>query len=264
MLTQNLLHSQFKSLIKTQINQLEDRLNHPYFPIINHDEIEDTKTILKLLNICLDKEHKNLPEYLNLIDTTYGLESKVLNLNEDDIRIIRIFLNFYNGIKTDRIELVKSVAIHINNNFQKLHLEASKRAESILNIVKIFFLDEINNYDRNNKKRTFAYNAKSTQKNSRVKTILHETFIYAYDSSRGSSILDEMFTIGFNSILGIQNIFEPDKPTEDDISDIQVIRSLINVKNEFGLSTHELRVMLHLFNTYPIILEYSAKRKLSS
>lgn len=135
--------SKFKSLITTQINKLNDRLIHPYFPIIHPDEIEDTKMILKLLDMCLNKEHKNFPEYLNFINTTYGLESKILNLNENTLKIIRIFLNFYNGIKTERIELVQSIAIHINNIFQTLDLENSTKAELILDIVKVFFIDEI-------------------------------------------------------------------------------------------------------------------------
>lgn len=256
--------TKFKTLIQTQINKLEDRLNHPYFPIINHNEIKDTKMILKLLNMCLDKERKNMPEYLNFINVAYGLESKILNLKENDLKIIRNFLNFYNGIKTERIELVQSVAILLNDVFIKLDIEANQKAELILSITKVFFTDEIQKYNKDNKKRTFAYNAKSIEKESRVKTILHETLVYAYDNSRGSDIIQEMLTIGFNAILGIKNIFEPDKPTEDEISNIQMARSLMHVKNEFGLSTFELRVMLHLANAYPIILEYSTKRKSSS
>jgi hypothetical protein len=256
--------TKFKSLIKTQINKLEDRLTHPYFPLTNQSEIEDTKMLLKLLTVCLDKERKNLPEYLNFINAFYGLESKILNLDNDDIKNIQIFLNFYNGIKTERIELVQSVAIYINNISKDLDIEASKKAELISDIIEIFFKDEIKKYNKTNNKRTFSYNAKSIEKESRVKTVLHETLIYAYDASKGSNIIQEMVTIGINSMLGIQNIFEPEKPTKDKISNIQMIRSLIHVKNEFKLSTHELRVMLHMSVTSLIFLEYSAKRKTSS
>gem|GEM_PF-1955319 len=256
--------TKFKSLIRTQINKLKERLNHPYFPITNQYEIKDTKMILKLLNVCLDKELKNIPEYLNFINTAYGLESKILGLKEYELRIIKIFLTFYNGVKTERIELVQSVAILLNDVFIKLDIEANQKAELVLSITKVFFTDEIKNYNKNNNKRTFTYNAKSIEKKSRVKTVLHDTLIYAYDSSRGSDIISEMLTIGLNSILGIKNIFEPEKPTEDEISDIQMIRSLIHVKNEFGLSTLELKVMLYLSTTYINILEHNMKRKTSS
>lgn len=256
--------TKFKSLIRTQINKLEDRLSHPYFPVMNQDEIKDTKMILKLLNICLDKERKNIPEYLNFINTAYGLESKILDLKDNELRIIKIFLTFYNGVKTERIELIQSVAILLNDIFIKLDVEANQKAELILSITKVFFTDEIQKYNKDNKKRTFAYNAKSIEKKSRIKTVLHDTFIYAYDSSRGSDIVSEMLTIGLNSILGIKNIFEPDKPTADEISNIQMIRSLIHVKNEFGLSTFELKVMLHLSNAYINILEHTMNRKTSS
>lgn len=255
--------TKFKSLIKTQINKLKDRLDHPYFPITCEKEINDTKMTLKFLNMCLDEELKNTPEYLNFLNISYGLDSKAFNISEQELQLINVFLNFYNGIKTERIELVQSVAIFINNTFKNLELEDSKKGKLISDIIEVFFKDEIKQYNQANKKRTFSYNAKSVAKDTRVKTVLHDTIIYAYGSS-GVDILTEMLTEGFNSILGIKNIFEPEKPTEGEISSIQMIRSLLHMMHEFGISKSELRVMLHLASSLPIISKYSTKRKKSS
>jgi len=256
--------TKFKSLIKTQINKLKDRLDHPYFPITSKSEIDNTKMTLKFLDMCLDKELKHTPEYFSFINATYGLNSKALGLNKKELKLLKVFLNFYNGIKTERIELIQSVAILVNESFKNLEIDKSKKAEFISDIIEIFFKDEIKKYNKSNSKRTFSYNAKSVTKKSRVKTVLHDTFIFAYDSSNGADIITEILTVGFNSMFGIKNIFEPDKPTEDEISNIQMIRSLLHMKNEFDISTSELRIMLHLSNSVPIILEYSTKRKKSS
>lgn len=232
-----------KALINTQINKLEDRLNHPYFSLKDEEEIRHTKYLLKLLNYCLDNKYKNLPEYLNFINMSFGLDSKILDLESKKLEDIQIFLSFYNGIKTERISLVQSVAIYINITLNKSDLELKEKAELILSIVEMFFKDEILDYNKENKKRTFTFNAQDVGKNFRVKTIFHNTLIYAYSYKGSNDFIMELFQNGINSVYGIKNIFEPDNPIEEDISDFTSLRSIAEFKKESGFTKEDLKII---------------------
>lgn len=241
-----------KALINTQINKLRDRLNHPYFPLKDEKEIIHTKYLLKLLNYCLDEKYKNLPEYLNFANMSFGLDSKIIDLEPEKIKDIQSFLNFYNGIKTERIALVQSVAIYINITLNKSELTPSKKADLILNIVEIFFKNEILNYNKKKnsknkvKKRMFTFNAKDIKKDFRIKTIFHSTSIYAYNYKESNDFIMELFQNGINAVYGIQNIFEPDNQIEKDISNFTSLRSIAKFKQESGFSKEDLKIIIFL------------------
>lgn len=232
-----------KKLIKTQINQLTERLNHPYFPILNPEEIEYTDYILKILKYSLDEKYKNLPEYFNYINISFGLDAEILNINQKEIGYIKSFLNFYNGIKTTKIELIQSVSIFINITLNTSKLEDKEKADAILNIIYMFFLAEINEYNKTNKKRTFTFNAKDIQKNTRIKTVYHDVPIYAYNYFKSNNFMEELLMTGASSIFGINNMFEPDKPSEDNISNFASLRSLAEFKKVSGFSKQELKLL---------------------
>ncbi len=232
-----------KTLIKTQINKLEDRLNHSYFPLKDEEEIRYTKYLLELLNYCLDDKYKNLPEYLNFINMSFGLDSEILDLEPENLEDIQSFLSFYNGIKTERIALVQSVAIYINITLNTSDLDSKEKAELILNIVEMFFQDEILDYNKQKKKKTFTFNAQDVEKNFRVKTIFHNTSIYAYNYKGSNDFIMELFQNGINSIYGMKNIFEPDKPIEEDISKRASLRSIAEFKKESGFTKEDLKII---------------------
>ena len=237
--------SNYKSLVRTQINKLEDRLNHPYFPLKNKEEIEYTNYTLKILNYSLDEKCKNLPEYFNYINTSVGLDAEVLGSDKKELDYIKSFLNFYNGIKTTKIELVQSVAILINMTFKTSIIEDKEKAEAISNIIEMFFLDEITEYNKT--KRTFTYNARDIQKNSRIKTVFHDVVIYAYNYSNSNNFMEELLMTGVSSILGINNMFEPDKPSEDTISNFTSLRSIVEFKKASGFTKVELKILESYF-----------------
>jgi len=238
-----------KALIKTQINKLEDRLNHPYFPIKDEEEIKYTKYLLKLLNYSLDDKYKNLPEYFNFLNMSFGLDSKIIDLEPQKLEYLKSFLNFYNGIKTERIALVQSVAIYINITLNKLNLDSKEKAELILNIVEMFFVDEIINYNRKknskkkSKKRMFTFNAKDIEKGSRIKTVFYNTLIYSYNYKGANDFVMELFQNGLNALYGIQNIFEPEKPIEEDISNFTSLLSIAKFKKESGFTKKDLKII---------------------
>jgi len=237
----------FKKLIGTQIYHLDDRLNHTYFPLSDITEIQDTELLLKLLNMCLDKDKKQFAEWLNFINIRFGLESKILNIGEKNLKIIRKFLNFYNGIKTQKIELIQSVAIYINMVFKNLKVEDKQKANIILNILKLFFLDEICEYDKSNKKRTFSFNANSLSRETRVKTIYYDTQIYAYKNKNDIDILSELLTTGLHCLFNVKNIFEPELTSKNDTLDFNHMNSIF--KEELKLSEDEIKVMNFIFKT---------------
>lgn len=232
-----------KKLINTQINKLTDRLHHPYFPIKNLEEIENTNYILKLLNYCLDEKYKNFPESLNFVNMSFGLDAELINIEDKKLETIISFLDFFNGIKTAKIELVQSVALFINITFQQSKLDNKKKAEIILNLIKMFFLNEINEYDKKNNKKTFTFNSKSIESNIRIKTIFQNTPIYAYNYSNSNDFMQELVLAGMSSIFGINNIYEPDKPLEENISNFTSLRSIAEFKRETGFTKQELKII---------------------
>ena len=232
-----------KALIRTQINKLEDRLTHPYFPLKDEEEIKYTKYLLKLLNYSLDAKYKNLPEYFNFINMSFGLDSEIIDLEPKKLEYLKSFLNFYNGIKTERIALVQSVAIYINIILSKSKLDSKEKAEIILNIVEMFFKDEILDYNKQNKKKTFTFNAKDVEKESRIKTVFYNTLIYAYDYKGSNNFIMELFQNGINAVYGVQNLFEPDKPLEEEISYKDSLRSIAKFKTESGFTKEDLKII---------------------
>ena len=147
---------------------------------------------------------------------------KLLGATQNEIIGISQVLNFYNGIKSTTKELVRSVMIYCDQVFESDNLNKTDKANHILSIATYFFLDEFN--ESNKTRNTLTFNKTHIAKPWRVKTILHEVPIFAFKSKKSNDFLQELYEIGFNDMMGFQNLFEPDNPTIDDVSNIYISR----------------------------------------
>lgn len=234
--------SSLKKIVKTQINMLDDRLNGTYFRLSCGDEIEQTKIILRLLRASLEDEYKDIIEFFNLARVLVGLDLRFFDLDANEQAAIEQALDFHNGVRSSSYELVRSVMIFMDVLFDKTDLTPRVKAGHILDICWYFFSDEL--YEAGEGKNSLAFNKKHIGRPYRIKTILHQVPIFAYLYKDKDDIFAELMTIGLNGILGIQDVFEPDKPTLDEISPLTMARNIVKVRKEFGLTKKELRVLL--------------------
>ena len=238
--------SSLKKLITSQIKTLEGRLNHAYFPITFEEEIEKTKVQLRFLKKTLEKEYSNLPEYFNYVKVQYGLDSALVDMSEHQQQIFDQLLNFYNGTRSSIEELLRSVMIQLNFKFSASTIDHSKKAEAINEVIRYLFHDELRCLQKQKNKAIFSKN--DVSKPYKIKTILHDMPIFTFDNSGGQDFLTEFMTVGISAIIGIKNLFEPDKPEVEDISNIEFLRNIIIWKNALGLTREERKVFFYLFN----------------
>lgn len=126
-------------------------------------------------------------------------------------------------------------------------------SESIINILRFFFNETIIEVQKKKKKKTIIYKEEHIQKEYYIKTYLEELPIYKYQYKNTNDALSELIEIGFNSFFGLQTIFNKDNPTkEEDLSHIDYLRGLVNLKNLLQLTKEEYKTLLFFIDKNPI------------
>jgi hypothetical protein len=255
--------SSLRDITKTQINKLEDRLNGSFFNIQSLEEIERTEKMLKLLKLSFNEEYKGIFEFFNLTKLLMGFDVKILGATSNEITALEQVTDFYNGIRSEPHELVRSVMIYMNQLFVKSSLDPELKAENILSITRMFFSVELSKAEKGKNKLPFT--TKHIRKDHIVKTILHEVPIYTYLDPKKRNYLDELMDESFKGMMGLQNIFEPNNPSEENISWFTIGRNIIKSRKEFGLSYKGFKAMrLVLFKDDFILSDNSSTQHLLS
>jgi len=236
--------SSLKKLVKYQINRLEERLSG-FFQLHNQDEREITEFVIKILKVSQKKDYGNMIEYLSFIEIYIGLDTKFFSPSANEIRAIEDVLSFHNGIRSTRAQLVKSAMIVFNTTFHKSSIDNKTKADKVLQITRYFFDDEFREFDKPKTKASITFNHTHIQKEAVVKTILHKIPIYAYLNKNSNDFLSEFFDNAVNSMLGVDNIFEEDKPTIDEVSPLYLYRNFYQFKKELGLTKDDIRALAY-------------------
>jgi len=189
-------------------------------------------------------EHKNIMEQLNFGKILFGFDMKFLDANNNEQKALEQTTNFYNGAKTKPHELVRSVMIYMDEHFNKSKLDAKEKAEIIMFISRFFYNHELKKAEEG--KNILAFNKKHIGKEYRIKTILHDIPIYAYQYKSGNDFLTELIELGFSDMMGLKNILEPDKPTEKEASWFYVGRNVVGARKVFGLTKIQLKAILYI------------------
>lgn len=240
--------SSLKNVVQTQINNLKERLENPFFPLENEEEKIKVESQIKFLKMSLEKEYKFLPEVFNHYKTNLGLDFKDNGLADNEQKAISQLLTFFNGIKTSKEEYVKSVMIFLreqtsmkNENIKDCVLFA----EQIKDIAYFYFQDVFIESEETKSKRfnQLTYTYKYPPKEYHIKTIINDTPIYTYTNNQNTNYLLDMFNILELHMSGTQNPFEHDLPKKDEISDFQKVKNILKKLHKMGISKHDLRVI---------------------
>jgi len=236
----------YKKLLEAQLNILKNRLDDVFFNIINEEETLKTEFQIKFIEHSLRDEYKNLPEWLNYADIYLGLDIPLFNFNKIDLIAIKQLLEFFNGIKTSKEELLNSVLFYLRTQSNIKDVEKYfLLADNLMNILMYFLADTIDDINAEKKKQTFIYTSEHIDKEFFVKTYISNLPIY---SKKNSQPLEEQINIGIEAILGLQNIFQKDNPTIDEISNYKMAKNLLLSLKNFGFTKEEIKVCNHVFN----------------
>ncbi len=255
--------SSLKSLTNTQVNILKYRLDNPFFPLTNEDEIRKTEFQIKFIEYSKEDKYKNFPEWLNYVKTHIGFDNLILETDAVELDALNQLTNFFNGIRTSTEELIKSITIvlreksNINNEEEKLHEQLS---DDIFNITKYFFYEEIKKFESKKTKKTFVYKTEHIIKEFHVKTFLYDAPIYTYVTQNTKDALSELIEIGFDSVFGIKNIFEEDKPDIEKISEFTMAKNLLKALKKMNITKEEVKALIHITNI-SIDLQINKKQK---
>lgn len=244
--------TKWKALVLSEKKALEYRLNHPYFPITNQDEIDKTKLQIFYLETVLNKDYKILIDLFHFANIHFGLDYPLLNLSVKDQVTINQLLNLFNGIKTSNDELVESAMIFLRMKSKITNKDDYKElSESILNIAIQLFNDVYLKGTKRRKKRInhFTYNEHYIDKRIRVKTFIDDMPIYTYSQHNYFNFMEEMVNLVEKSSQGLQNIFEPDLPETNEASEFTLLRSIAEIKRDFNFSKREITSLLTLTET---------------
>lgn len=247
-------NSKPKALLKSLQDYLKERLNHPYFPIVNDEERERTQLQIAYIDKALNNEYKIFYDLFNFANIMVGLDFPLLRLSKNDQITIHQLLSLFNGIKSSDEELVMSCMIYMRllsnivdqNNYKIL-------SQSILNIAIHFFSDI---YIKGQVKRTkrgnhFTYNEKHVDKQYRIKTFIDQAPIYSFKNESDFDFIKKMMEIVFSSLQGEKNIFQPELPSSNPTSSFQLLRNIALIKKDFNFTKEEIYSILSFLESAP-------------
>jgi len=242
--------SNYKKHLESQKKTLVERLNSSFFKLTNGDEIKKIKSQIKFIELSLVDEYKNLPEWLNYVSIYLGFESKFFDFTKFDIIMFKQLTSFFNGAKTSKEELLKSITIflkdrtQIKNEDKELH---KNYAENIMDIIRYFFHDIIKEIESSKKKKTFSYNKKNIIKQYQIKTYIDNIPIFVYSNLSQSNHLNELYKNSFESMKGLQNIFDKTNLNKTQLSvEEQEENFSKSLQSIFNFTDEELKVFNHL------------------
>lgn len=223
-------------------------MNDPYFPIEDEAAIEITKTQIKALKLVESGKFSALPEFLNIGEMLFGLESKTFGLSANDLKAIRQLLNFFNGLKTNKEELVRSVMIHLGI-YLSHYDDKEVAAQSVSDITRLFFPDIIKQCEKSSK-NYLHYTDKHLDKPSTVKTIFHATPVYRYQYSNGFDLIIEFIEVLFDGVAKMSHLKNDDGklPDEFEINDFVMLKLVVKIMKELELTKEEARTLLGIFS----------------
>jgi len=213
------LNSSLKTLIKSQIKMLSERLNGSYFNLQSPDEIEHTKLLIKFLDLYKHDEQRDFYELINLLRVIVGINVNILGLSEQEIKALDQISSFYNGMKTQPHELVRSVMLYASMVFDRCTLSKEETAEHILKITRFFFND-IFVKAQQGKKDKLPFTEKHLAKDIVIKTVLHQTIIYTYDNPRRPNFLIKSLESFIQEMNELDEKVDNDNLIEDDLTRI--------------------------------------------
>jgi hypothetical protein len=235
-----------KNLIKPHRAHLLERLENPFFPIEDENFIEITKLQIEYIDLFQTKEHRTLPNTMNWIESNFGLDNKLLGLSKNSLVALRQVLSLFNGIRTSKEELIKSVMIYILAQ-SKLELSDEKDniiyADAIYTFTEYQFFD-IFKADSRKKKRTLTFTDTSIVKPYYSKTVINDLPIFAYVVGKQDDFIIKYALSGLASMAKIEFINNNSHVIEK--FNYQMLRNFYNTFLEIGFSKKNISTLLKI------------------
>lgn len=258
--------SSFKNLVTTQINKLKERLNNPFFPLENQEEIDKTKLQIRFLEVSLQDDFKFFPELFSYARSLIGLDASVLGMSSFEQKVMAQILSLLNGAKTQPEEYVKSVMIYLRA-LSKIPNDVSNQelkslADSILAIARYFFLDVFKEAEKDNETRLnqLTYTKKYPLKTYHIKTIIDDIEIYTYTHKNSFDFLKDIQKAYFQDLFGIKNVFDPSLPNEEEITEFQQFKNMLRRLKEFHMTKKDIRALFKVVEFITITSEQNKLR----
>ncbi len=232
-----------KNLIKAQLTSLKNRLDHPYFPIVCQEEIKKTKLLINLIEMLSKPEYRYIPECIDFINNLFSIEIlHHFGLTEAEILVLKQSNNFFNGIRTKKHEIIKSVGIYIQIQISRKSLSLKEKrtyAEAIQDILEYFFKKS---YPNELNKKGMYFTGKNFDKTPILKTILDDTQIFRYQTS-----LQQVDSFSRAVIEFIKNMAEVDHSTTKEISGYKLAKNLLMELKGFNFTKNDIRALSTIF-----------------
>ena len=236
-----------KNLIKAQLTSLKNRLDHPYFLVTHKEEIEKTKLLINFIEMLSKPENRHIPEWIAYISNLFSIDiMSQVGLTEVEIEALKQSSNFFNGIRTKKHEMIKSVGIYIQMQISKKPLTLKEKrtyAEAIQDILEYFFKksypDELN-------RKGMYFTSKNFDKDPTLKTFLDDIPIFRYQTS--SQQIDPLLR---GVIEFIKAMAEIDHDSPKEISGYKFAKNLLTELKGFNFTKNDIRALNTIFENQP-------------
>lgn len=258
--------SSFENLILTHIKALKERLENPFFPLENQEEIDKTKLQIRFLEVSLEDDFKFFPELFSYARSLVGLDATVLGFTPFEQKVMAQILSLLNGAKTQPEEYIKSVMIYLHiqskTPYDTSNQELKNLADSILAIARYFFLDVFKDAEKDKETRLnqLTYTKKYPLKPYHIKTIIDDLEIYTYTHANSFSFMAEIETIYFQDLFGIKNVFDPSLPNEEEITEFQKLKNMLKRLKELHMTKKDIKALFKVMEFLTIISEQKKLR----
>ncbi len=234
-----------KNLIKAQLTSLKNRLDHPCFPVTCKEEIEKTKLLINFIEMLSKPKKRHIPEWIAFVDNFFSIKTlHRFGLTEVEVLVLKQSSNFFNGIRTKKHEIIKSVGIYIQKQIQislkQLTIEEKRTyAEAIQDILEYFFKksypDELN-------RKGMYFTSKNFDKDPTLKTFLDDTQIFRYQTSP-----QQVDSISRCVIEFMEDMAETDHDTPKEFSRYKLLKNLLTELKGFNFTKNDIRALITIY-----------------
>jgi len=233
-----------KNLIKTQRSHLVERLENPFFALDDDSLIEMTQMQIKYMDMFMSKEHKTLPNIMNIIESIFGLDSEILDFPPLKIKALRQVLSLFNGIRTSKEALVKSVMIFtlMQSKLDVSDIRTNKiYAKAIYKFTEYLFHD-IFIEDGKKKKKTLVFNHKTITAKWYSKTVINDLSIFAFNTNKQEDFIIKYIFEGLADMLKVQSVHKND----NEISNFAMLRNFYHAFYEIDFTNQDINTLIKI------------------
>lgn len=234
-----------KNIIKAQIKYLKNRLDHPYFPLSCQEERWKTKVLINFIELLAKPNYRHIAEWIAYLDHLFFLDILTMaGLSTIEIDAVKQTSNFFNGIRSKKHEIIKSIGIYIQMQLSGKTLSAKEKrvyAEVIQNILEFFFKQK---YANELNKKGIYFLDKNFNRTPVLKTFLGNFPLFKYQTSRQQIDPIERAMVEFIEAVSEIN---HDSNHHEEISKYKMKKNLYLELTSMNFTKDDIRALITFF-----------------